>query len=958
MKIASTGGGFQEIPEQKEAGLVHVIHGGAMKRAYLRGLLFLAVVSTLFGQTSAGGPVITGVSNNASGAPAIESGSWVSIYGSGLSATTRSWQASDFSGNSLPTMLDNVSVQINGKKAAIAYVSSGQLNVQAPTDTTTGPVQVQVNNSAGTATGTATLQNYSPAFFTFQGQYAAALHNTDGVYVAPAGYLGSAVTAQPAQPGETLQIYATGFGPTAPAVPAGQLVGSPALLSDLTQLHVTIGGMPATVQFAGIVAPGLYQINAIVPQLPNGDQPILATIAGVSSQTGVSIPILNWVGPPATVTLTPAGGTIRCGATLSFTAKLANTTNQAVIWLVNGQAGGSPTVGTVSATGVYAAPAVLPNPAAVTVTAVSQADPAAEASVTMNLQNPLPVVASVTPNPVNPGNVTITVSGTGFANKATVYFAGAALPTVFVSDTQLTATGTVAMPVGRLAAVKVTNPNPGTATSTPIAVPIRLAVENMPYADAVRFLQMTTWGPTPQSVVDIQTMGMNAWLAAQFAMPASAWPDPDSTTEGVARLQTAFFNVAINGTDQLRQRASFALAQILVASAIKNTAFEQMVGYQRLMGDYAFGTYHDLLAATTLDPSMGYFLDMVNNAKANPAAGTSANENYARESMQLFSLGLVQLDSTGVPISSGGATVPEYGEADVQQMAKVMTGWTYGETPGFASLWTNMPYYFLPMVAFESYHDTTQKTINMPLPCVIPAGGTAESDLSAAVDCICQQSNVAPFVSYRLIQRFVLSDPSPAYVGRVASAFQSSQGNLQTVITTLLTDSEAQSEGTGKLAEPILYATGLLRALNTTVTTATALTNQATLMGQIPLTPGSVFSYFSPFYRVPGLTPPPVAPEFQALNAATALARANFAYLVATNGVSGSITVNLANLQDLANNPPDLVEALNQALYRGEMGADVRGLLTTAASSSTSLASRVRSALYAAAAAPQYEIER
>jgi uncharacterized protein (DUF1800 family) len=293
-------------------------------------------------------------------------------------------------------------------------------------------------------------------------------------------------------------------------------------------------------------------------------------------------------------------------------------------------------------------------------------------------------------------------------------------------------------------------------------------------------------------------------------------------------------------------------------------------------------------------------------------------------------------------------------------MAKVMTGWTYGETPGFASLWTNMPYYFAPMVAFENYHDTTQKTINLPMPCAIPAGGTAESDMSAAIACICQQSNVAPFVSYRLIQRLVLSDPSPAYVGRVASAFQSSQGNLQTVITALLTDTEAQSEGTGKLAEPILYATGLLRALNATVTAADALTNQATLMGQIPLTPGSVFSYFSPFYTVsvPGVTPPPVAPEFQALNAATALARANFAYLVASNGISSGITVNLANLQDLANNPPDLVEALNQALFRGEMDANVRGLLTTAASASTSLASRVRSALYAAAAAPQYEIER
>jgi uncharacterized protein (TIGR03437 family) len=921
-------------------------------------LLFLTVGPALFGQASGGKPVITGVSNNASGALAIASGSWVSIYGTGLSATTRSWEASDFSGNNLPTTLDGVSVQIDGKKAAISYISPGMLNVQAPADTTVGQVPVVVTNASGTAAGTATLQSYSPAFFTYQAKYASALHNSDGAYVAPAGYFGSAAASLPAQPGETLQIYATGLGPTTPAVAAGQVVGSPAPLSELAQLQVTIGGVPATVQYAGITDPGVYQVNVIVPQLANGDQAIVATIGGVSSQPGVFIPISNWVGPAVTVTLTPAGRTIRCGATLSLTAKLANTTNPAVVWLVNGQAGGSTAVGTISATGVYTAPADLPASAAVIVTAVSQADPAAEATVTVNLQNPLPVVGSVTPNPVNPGNATITVTGTGFANGSVVFFAGAALPTTFVSDTQLTATGTVAMPVGRLAAVKVTNPNPGTATSTPIAVPVRLPVENVPYAAAVRFLEMTTWGPTPQSVVDLQTMGTNAWLAAQFAMPASAWPDPDSTTEGVARLQTAFFNVGINGTDQLRQRASFALAQIMVASAVKNTLFEQMVGYQRLMADNAFGTYQDLLAAITLDPSMGYFLDMVNNAKANTAAGTAANENYARESMQLFGLGLVQLDSTGVPVMSGGATVPEYGQADVSEMAKVMTGWTYGETPGFASLWTNMPYYFAPMAPFENYHDTTAKTINLPVPCVIPAGGTAESDLSAAIACICQQSNVAPFISYRLIQRLVLSNPSPAYVGRVASVFQSSQGNLQSVITALLTDPEAQSEGTGKLAEPILYATGLLRALNATVTNAAALTNQATLMGQTALTPGSVFSYFSPFYTVPNMTPAPVAPEFQAMNAATALARANFAYLTATNGLSSGIAVNLANLQDLANNPPDLVEALNQALFRGEMDANVRALLTTAASASSSLASRVRSALYAAAASPQYEIER
>ena len=921
------------------------------------GLMLVAGGSGLFGQTTVK-PVILGVSNSASGVPAVESGSWVSIYGTGLSETTRSWQASDSSGNNLPTTLDNVSVQINGKPAAISYISPGLVNVQAPTDTATGTVPVVVTNSVGTASGTATLAVYAPAFFTFQAKYAAAVHNSDGFFVAPAAYLGSTVLSTPAQSGEPIQIYATGLGPTTPAVPAGQLVATAAPVADLTKLKVTIGGAAATVQYAGIVSPGLYQVNLIVPQVANGDQPIVATIGGVSSQTGLFIPILNWTGAAVTVTVSPTGHSLRAGATLALSAKLANTSNSAVIWLVNGLQGGNSTVGTVSSAGLYTAPAVVPGNPIVTVSAVSQADPVVAGSVTVGLQNPLPAVTSVNPNTVNPGNTTITVNGTGFATGATIYFAGTALPTTFVSDTQLTATGAIAMPVGRLAAVKVTNPNPGTATSTPLAVPVRLAVENVPYASAVRFLEMTTWGPTPQNVVDLQNMGTSAWLAAQYAQPASTWPDPDSSTENVARLQTAFFNVALNGTDQLRQRASFALAQIMVASAVKNTLFEQMVGYQRLMGNYAFGTYHDLLAAVTLDPSMGYFLDMVNNVKANPTAGTAANENFARESMQLFGLGLVQLDSQGNPIMVGGATVPEYAQADVSTMAKVMTGWTYGETPGFASLWTNMPYYFSPMTAFENYHDTTAKTINLPIPCNIPAGGTAESDLSAAINCVCQQSNVAPFISYRLIQRFVMSAPSPAYVGRVASAFQASSGNLQTVITALLTDPEAQTEGTGKLPEPVLYATMLLRELNATVTAADALTNQAILMGQTPLTPSSVFSYFSPFYRVPNMTPPPVAPEFQAMNAATSLARSNFAWLVAGNGVSGTISVNLANLQDLANNPPDLVEALNQALFRGEMDSNVRTLLTTAASASTSVAARVKSALYAAAASPQYQIHQ
>jgi uncharacterized protein (DUF1800 family) len=572
--------------------------------------------------------------------------------------------------------------------------------------------------------------------------------------------------------------------------------------------------------------------------------------------------------------------------------------------------------------------------------------------VTINLQNPLPAVFSATPNPINPDSTTITVNGTGFANGGVIYLAGHALTTTFVSPTQLTATSTVAMPAGRLAAVKVANPNPGASTSVPITVPVRVANEKMPYAAAIRFLEMTTWGPTPQSVVDLQTQGQDAWLAAQFSKPASPWPDPNTTSEGVARLQTAFYNIALSGDDQLRQRASFALAQIAVSSAVKDTAFEQMVSYQRALGDYAFGPYRDFLTTITLNPAMGDFLDMVNNDKANTNAGTSPNENYAREAMQLFTLGLVQLDPQGVPIVVNGSTLPEYDQTTVSEMAKVLTGWTYGKTPGFTSLWKNMPYYFGPMVAFENHHDTTQKNLNLPVACVIPPGGTAAADLSAAIDCLFKQANLAPFVSYRLIQRLTISDPSPAYVGMVAEIFQSSNGNLQSVITAILTDPEVQNEGSGKLNEPILYQTGLLRALNATITAPDALTGQAANMGQMPLSPGSVFSYFSPFYSLSNVTPRTVAPEFQAMNAATALARANFAYRVATNGLSSGIQVDLSNLQDLANNPTDLVEAINQALFLGEMDSNVRSILMTAATAPNSTpASRVRSVLYAASAA-------
>ena len=207
-----------------------------------------------------------------------------------------------------------------------------------------------------------------------------------------------------------------------------------------------------------------------------------------------------------------------------------------------------------------------------------------------------------------------------------------------------------------------------------------------------------------------------------------------------------------------------------------------------------------------------------------------------------------------------------------------------------------------------------------------------------------------------MIQRLVKSNPTPAYVGRVAAIFSASQGNLKGVVTAILTDTEASTEGSGKLREPMLQSTTLLRELNATVHNAEAsgVSGQSTAMGQIPLEPGSVFSYFSPFFRVNGV----VAPEFQSLNAETEFARVNFAYRAVTNAISSNITVDFSNWQDLAADPAQLAQAINAALYRGEMlPAELTTVSGAAALSKTPLTS-VRDAVYVAAAAPQYQIQK
>jgi uncharacterized protein (DUF1800 family) len=484
-------------------------------------------------------------------------------------------------------------------------------------------------------------------------------------------------------------------------------------------------------------------------------------------------------------------------------------------------------------------------------------------------------------------------------------------------------------------------------------------------AGAIRFLEQATFGPTPTDIAHVQSIGYDAWLTEQFGLSVAPLPSATDRTT-LETVQTSFFKNALTAPDQLRQRVAFALWQVMVVSDRKIDNRAGIVNYQGVLLNDAFTTYRKLIEDVSLSPAMGTYLDMANNVKSDPDAGTNPNENYAREVLQLFSVGLYKLNADGTPIADGGGkAIPTYSQETVEGFAHVFTGWTYpGGKRARSGTGLNPPAYTGPMVVRESYHQDGTKQL---LDGVTIAQSETATELHAAMDNIAQHPNVGPFFGTRLIQALVKSNPSPAYVQRVAAAFADNgvgvRGDMKAVIRAVLLDPEARAgdaqpaaAGDGKLREPTLYITRLLRAFPARYS-GQGLPYYAQSMKQDVYAAPSVFNFYPPSYRPQGYSL--FGPEFKILDSPALASRLNFAWDLTNGGLAGKVQPVFTGLIAAAADNAALIATLDRNLLHGTMPDGLRSNIAGALTASGGDArERAMLALYIVAASPAFNIQK
>ncbi len=561
--------------------------------------------------------------------------------------------------------------------------------------------------------------------------------------------------------------------------------------------------------------------------------------------------------------------------------------------------------------------------------------------------------------------------------------------------------------------------------------------------DRMRLLQQAAFGPTAALDQRIRRIGLRVWLEEQFQAqyPSASNPYPDlplkptnapadcdnnttvpdvpatcfRDTYTMYPLQAWFFKEAYYGEAQLKHRVSWALSQIWVVSGVDTQQSRFMTEYYKILANNAFGNYRTLMQQMTLNPAMGNYLDMVRSTR------TAPNENYPRELKQLFSIGLFELNQDGTvrcvennPCQPGDTPAATYDQNVVNNFTKVMTGWNFcNQTASCPNIAVGTVNYIDPMLlnagvttVGNNRHDLTAKTLlNYPgstttnvAACTncttLPNIATyANNSLNQALDNVFNHPTLGPYVSKVLIQHLVTSAPTPAYVSRVAAAFNNNgsgvRGDMKAVITAILLDPEARGDAKtdpnfGKLREPVQLTTNLARTFDVTAASGTGQSdgvfngptnNLLTNMAQSVFYSPTVFNYYSPDYKIPGTTM--LGPEFSLMTTGTAVARANFMNtMVVNNGIAVSspnvplgTRLNLSELQALSAADPtggQLLDALNYKMLNGTMSAQMRSTILTAVTSipqsatptATQTLDRAKQAVYLVATSSQYQIQR
>ena len=506
-------------------------------------------------------------------------------------------------------------------------------------------------------------------------------------------------------------------------------------------------------------------------------------------------------------------------------------------------------------------------------------------------------------------------------------------------------------------------------------------------AEAFQFLNQTTFGATRAEAQRVMDLGFEAWIDDQLGRPASlqlpylqSLPRPQFLFELQPDRVDVWFKNALHGGDQLRQRVAFALSEIMVVSqlGVLGDLTYSLADYYDVLARNAFGNFRDLIERVTLHPAMGMYLSMLGNEKPNPVLNIRPDENYARELMQLFSIGLVELNLDGTQkLDAQNQPIPTYDQSTIEGFAHVFTGWTFAGAANFRQAFPNDANQVIPMQLYPTFHDGGSKALLGGV--VIPAGQTGDQDLADALDNIFDHVNVGPFIAIRLIQRLVTSNPSPGYVARVARVFNNNgsgvRGDLGAVVKAILLDVEARPDLRididGKIKEPLLRLTQLWKAYDATSASGRYPINFAfVVFGQGPLQSPSVFNFFSPFYAPPGeirnggLVAPElaIATEYQNTFVTNYVFYQTFVWnqANAANLQPDEVYIDFAEEMQVASDIDALINMVDDKLLAGQMSETLRTEITgmLERTSETDAALRAAETIYLVVTSPEFAFQR